>query len=109
MSADAGDAGLDAAQLTAELLRECRTAAAAAAAELDTQAREVALLRAAWPVRWFQLLTREGAGERATAVQRAALEAAVAQHTDGGEPSEAQPELLITVRAPLCAVRASVA
>jgi hypothetical protein len=94
------DAGLDAAELTAELLRECRTAAAAAAAELDTQAKEVALLRSAWPLRFLQLLTRDGASERATAVQRAALEAAAEQHADSGEPqpSEAEPEQLITVR-----------
>lgn len=62
----------DTALLTAEVLRECRAAAAAATAQLRAGDDELAALRSAWPLKWAQLLARPGVGERAAAAQHAA-------------------------------------
>ncbi len=98
LAVDGVMSGADDGGLTAELLRECRTAAAAVAAEAEAEAEETAALRGRWPLKWSELVARGGVSDRAAAAQTAAAElaaapppAALAQHTT-------LAELLVTVR-----------
>jgi hypothetical protein len=72
-------------RLTADLLRDCRSAASAAAAELGARERELAALDGRWPRKWQALLRPHSAGcERATDAQAAA-------ELRGALPSSAEP------------------
>ena len=86
------------AELTAELLRECRGAASAAAAELEAREREVAALNSRWPKRWPMLLEPGSVHERAADAQ-AAAELRGAQPPSDDGPSKEDGQLLEAVRA----------
>ena len=86
------------AELTAELLRECRGAASAAAAELEAREREVAALNSRWPKRWPMLLEPGSVHERAADAQ-AAAELRGAQPPSDDGPSKEDGKLLEAVRA----------
>jgi hypothetical protein len=86
------------AELTAELLRECRGAASAAAAELQSRERELAALSARWPQPWSKLLAPGSGGRERAADAQAAAELRGAQPPSADPPSKADGLLLEDVR-----------
>ena len=86
------------AELTPDLLRECRGAASAAAAELEAREREVAALNARWPKRWPVLLEPGCVGQERAADAQAAAELRGAQPPCDDGPSKEDAKLLEEVR-----------
>ena len=86
------------AELTPDLLRECRGAASAVAAELEAREREVAALNARWPKRWPLLLEPGSVGQQRAADAQAAAELRGAQPPCDDGPSKEDGKLLEAVR-----------
>lgn len=90
------------AELTADLLRECRGAASAVAAELQTRERELAALDAPWPQPWSKLLEPGSGGRERAADAQAAVELRTSQQFASDGPSKLEGEQLEEVRCCEC-------